>query len=787
MAIQTNNTVRGSRTAQIVVGLLVLFLISTVISLALPTQTLKVTETELVKFQIESKDLDGDTVTYTYSPPLNPHGEWQTTYGDAGEYNIKVTANDGTAETVQYISLIVVQKNQPPSVVNSPLTVQEGELISLKSKFSDPDGDTLTYSFKRPFDDKGEWTPGKMDQGEYNIVAHASDKNETVTATFMITVEDINEAPKIVKLFSDEREARYTEDQTAIFTAAAEDDSEQPLHYRWILDNETIGREKETSYYFNYSSAGKHTLLLSVDDGQENITREWMITVGKKNRKPEVEHIPIVVNEGENAKIDLPKTDIDGDTVAYTHEAPLDENGEWQTGFNDSGEYRLRIEATDGQLNATGFVEITVVDVDRKPIIHAPKEVILFEGVPWNMTISTEDPDTDDVHLFVENAPEGMNFSTGTLSWTPGYDTLRRRGGFVSDVLNALRLEHFFLKERQFIVTVNACGKRECTSSPLLVRVRNVNQPPNFINITNTTVMETDSLSLAVEAHDPDGDLVHYYYTDPFSSRKSTWQTKKGDKGEYTVYVTATDGKNPTTTPIQIRVQKKNSLPEISVDDVVRAREGKEFTLHISTRDNDNDDLTLKLRNPPEGAKFKDGVFVWQPNHELVSNKTDSWWNTLLNHIPRVGTRWPQDYAITPLEFVASDGDAEVVHPVLVRIANVNRLPQAVEYLPEKEITVPVGRPVLFHLTGKDLDNDTLTYTWSFSFHEPKIVGTNTIERTFLTAGRKKVIAEVSDGMDSVSQQWEINVIGTAEEEKKNREERKEPFTIQFYELDLKR
>jgi len=113
----------------IFIGILFLFLLGSALA---SVQILRVTETDLVKLQVDGHDADDDPLVYTYSPPLNQQGEWQTTYGDAGEYNLRIAASDGKAETTEFVKLIVDKKNRPPQLRHEKVTVDEGEMISLK-------------------------------------------------------------------------------------------------------------------------------------------------------------------------------------------------------------------------------------------------------------------------------------------------------------------------------------------------------------------------------------------------------------------------------------------------------------------------------------------------------------------------------------------------------------------------------------------------------------------------------------------------------------------------------
>ena len=54
-------------------------------------KTFEIDETEKLSLGLKTDDPDADVLIYTFTEPLDDNGEWQTTYGDAGEYNTKIT------------------------------------------------------------------------------------------------------------------------------------------------------------------------------------------------------------------------------------------------------------------------------------------------------------------------------------------------------------------------------------------------------------------------------------------------------------------------------------------------------------------------------------------------------------------------------------------------------------------------------------------------------------------------------------------------------------------------
>ncbi len=60
---------------------------------------INVNEGQLVTITPSGSDSENDTLTYSFTSPLDASGQWQTAYTDAGNYAVTVTANDGYGGT----------------------------------------------------------------------------------------------------------------------------------------------------------------------------------------------------------------------------------------------------------------------------------------------------------------------------------------------------------------------------------------------------------------------------------------------------------------------------------------------------------------------------------------------------------------------------------------------------------------------------------------------------------------------------------------------------------------
>lgn len=124
---------------------------------------------------------------------------------------------------------------------------------------------------------------------------------------------------------------------------------------------------------------------------------------------------------------------------------------------------------------------------------------------------------------------------------------------------------------------------------------------------------EGDRITLSYDARDPDDDVLEYSVSEPFDSSQ-TWQTERGDAGNYTVTVEATDGELTTTEEICFTIMSGNSAPELTVDDVT-VEEGELAQLAPQCTDPDGDGVTLTF----EGDLTRP---VWQTTFEDAGTYT---------------------------------------------------------------------------------------------------------------------------------------------------------------------
>jgi PKD repeat protein/type 1 glutamine amidotransferase len=215
-----------------------------------------------VAFSAVGTDADGDPLTYSWnfgdsgtSTSQNP----SHTYTAAGTYNAVVTVSDGrggTGSATVGVTVIADGENQNPTVTanRTPTGNQRvGIPISFTANGTDPNGDTLTYSWNfADGDTSTEQNPTHtfLYAANFSVVVTVSDgRGGTATATLGVNIQ-ANRAPTIQTATATPADGIAPLDVQ--FAAAATDPDGHAITYEWDLDGngtfETAGQTGARTY-----------------------------------------------------------------------------------------------------------------------------------------------------------------------------------------------------------------------------------------------------------------------------------------------------------------------------------------------------------------------------------------------------------------------------------------------------------------------------------------------------------------------------------------------------------
>jgi hypothetical protein len=169
-----------------------------------------VQETSTVAVVADATDPDGDNVDITYSAPLSDEGTWETTYGDAGEYDVVVTATDGDRVTKETFTLTVTERNRAPVIRPiDTLRVNESDTVRIPTEAYDPDGDNVEISYEGWMNQQTYTTnyedayrEGCNTKGctaRYTVFVVATDGELTTREEVTIEVTDKNRPPRFTQ------------------------------------------------------------------------------------------------------------------------------------------------------------------------------------------------------------------------------------------------------------------------------------------------------------------------------------------------------------------------------------------------------------------------------------------------------------------------------------------------------------------------------------------------------------------------------------------------------------
>ncbi len=410
-----------------------------------------------------------------------------------------------------------------------------------------------------------------------------------------------------------------------------------------------------------YSAAGRYTNVeLFVSDGR-SVTRQLIeIDVANINQAPVL--IPLAersVREGDLLALFVKATDADGDALEFSSPnlpagatlAPETGRFLWIPRFDQHGDYRMTVVASDGKSDTAVEIILHVINVNAPVRFQDFGGFDIFEGQPLQVRLTATDADhpaltgggsgdgadaaidsgnaTGNITYKVQGVPAGATFDlvTQVLKWTPG----NRQSGTYTVSITATD-------------DGDGTGQPSTAAATLTIHVLDANSPPVLPTIANQQLASGSTLDIPILATDPDGGAVHvavaglpsWAVLEIRTDGSAVIHARPGvhERGAFDVTVFATDDGNgdsrailTTTTRFILAATTDNVSPHFApVGDVV-AVVGQELRVTLHVTDLDEDSLTFTADQLPAGAKQVDsGIYgeiryVWTPAAGDVGNR----------------------------------------------------------------------------------------------------------------------------------------------------------------------
>jgi hypothetical protein len=648
-------------------------------------------ETQVLTVSVFATDPDGDSLAF--APVSLPAGAafdaarnvftWRPTYGQAGAYVVKLSVSDGTVTVPFSFNVTVTRTDRAPVITAiAAQTVAENATLTFTVTASDPDNDALT--FLPPALPPGAafdathtftWTPAYGQAGTYSATFTVSDGTLQTSLSVSIAV-GLTNRPPVPDAIADQSVA---DGQTLSLLVAASDPDGNALTFASVSlpSGSTFDATKHVfTWQPAYGQAGAYVVKLSVSDGTVTVPFSFNVLVSKTDRPPVI--APIVaqtVNENATLTFSVTATDPDNDPLSFpmptlppgaTFDAT--QTFTWTPAFGQAGSYTAVFVASDGTLQASTPVGITVLHTNRAPVVSAIADQSVFEAQQLLLTIGASDSDGDALTFAPVSLPTGATFDTAKRQflWTPDYT----------------QAGHYTVK-----LTVSD-GIAPPVPIAFNVTVVNVDRAPVFALIGPQQVDEHSPLTFAVIATDPDGDPVTFGAAGmpPGATFDSTqhfaWTPDFGQAGTYALVFTASDGSLTATTSVAMTVRHVNRPPVITATDKENVAEGSLLDFTIQVADPDGDKVTVTAAGLPKGATLDvtNTHFTWTP----IAGQAGAY----------------------PVVFTATDGQLGVMQTVTITVAHTRAPPIITAPATQK---VAEKAALTFMVTTADADGLPLT------------------------------------------------------------------------------
>ncbi len=326
--------------------------------------TVSAVEGDLIDLQPKAVDPDDDLIEYTFTNPFNEVGLWQTQDGDIGRYLITISATDGDLVIKEYVLVIVYPRNKAPVVeCQEEMVVFETDTVSLNCNFYDLENDIFSLSYSG-WMTSDEYTTTYDDAGEYTVIVSAEDsENNTIQKEVKIIVKNKNRLP----ILSGVEDIYAMETEIIVLSVGAVDaDSDNfIMSFGAPFDEDGVWVTAD-------GDNGDYVSYVQVTDGTDTVTESFNIYVEHINTIPHLAPIEdIEVTEGDVVLIETTISDAEDDELTVTFSGWMTSEV-YATTYDDAGEHYVKVTVSDGQLEISQNVKVTVSNLNRPPVFIVP-------------------------------------------------------------------------------------------------------------------------------------------------------------------------------------------------------------------------------------------------------------------------------------------------------------------------------------------------------------------------------------------------------------------------------
>ncbi|AWB66998.1 hypothetical protein C2869_11365 [Saccharobesus litoralis] len=402
-------------------------------------------------YALNAIDDDANTVL-TYSVGTLP--SWLTfdadkgqitgtpTNDDTGKHPIQLFVSDGIVTVEKSFELSVDNVNDAPVVVSSQVTsVNEDEVYAYPFVATDPDGDPITVTIEQ----LPTWlnhdvttnvisgTPSNDEVGDHQIQIKVSDGVLSVTESFVVTVNNVNDLP-VVELPTSVTAVEDTSYDVDIKTSDVDLGDSVTLSFpvlpTWLtfdsINNKLLGTPTN-------ADVGVHPLTVKAQDSVGFVEHHVEITVVNTNDAPTIDSAAITsTNEDAPYFYTIFASDVDvGDVLTYSAQSlpswlVFDATTRTLSGTptnKDVGKTSIHLAVSDGTITVDQIFDLDVVNVNDAPLAASDPSLTANEDTPLVIALDAYVSDVDVGDSFTITSAAAINGSVtiegSALTYTP--------------------------------------------------------------------------------------------------------------------------------------------------------------------------------------------------------------------------------------------------------------------------------------------------------------------------------------------------------------------------------
>jgi len=405
-------------------------------------------ETEIIEFNVDAYDPDGNTLEYNWQldgtqVSTTANYDFLPDFNSAGVYEVTldITDNFVTDNSINFSwNVTVIDVDQEIVVVElipnvTTVALNEGESVAFSINAYDPDGNDLEYIWNLDgtqvsISDSYEFIAAVGSNGFYLLTLNVDDNYSDSSLEFNwdITVFDPSINIVINQISPAPGNLSIEEMEAINFFVNASAQNGDDLTYNWLLGGTTVSTESYYDFFSDFTSAGEYIVNLEIEDAMNPVTFlefTWFVTVTNVDQEIVVNSLEpepglVTMLEMEILNMSIDAFDPDGNDLEYQWKLDGDEVStssfyNFSTDYNSAGEYLIILFVTDNFSDNSLVFEWNIIVEDINPnliiddINPNPGEINIALNDTVNFYISVINPYGD---IFFSWVLDGDEVST---------------------------------------------------------------------------------------------------------------------------------------------------------------------------------------------------------------------------------------------------------------------------------------------------------------------------------------------------------------------------------------